>query len=116
VTQNREETAQWLTARLAELDERVTRIENEQQEPLDADSGERAIAREDDEPLDALELAALLEIAQTQQALTRLAMGKYGLCTSCGDAIAPARLEAMPAAALCVNCAASGAHISSNVP
>ena len=99
--------ARRLTARLAELEARVGRIENEQQQPLDADSSERVVEREDDEALDALELSALLEIAQTQQALVRLATGKYGLCTACGDAIAPARLEAMPAAALCINCASA---------
>ena len=102
---NRNQIAQRLNARLAELEARVGRIENQQRQPLDADSSERAVAREDDEALDALELSALLEIEHTQQALGRLAAGSYGLCTSCGDAIAKARLEAMPAAALCISCA-----------
>lgn len=104
---DRDLIAQRLTARLAELEARVGRIENEQQQPLDADSSERVVEREDDEALDALELSALREIAQTQQALARLAAGQYGRCTACGDAIAAARLEAMPAAALCINCASS---------
>ena len=33
--------------------------------------------------------------------------GTYGQCESCGDQIAEARLEAMPAARLCINCASS---------
>lgn len=103
--ENRDLIAQRLTARLAELEARVGRIENEQQQPLDPDSSERVVEREDDEALDAVELSALLEIEHTQQALVRLATGKYGLCTACGDAIAPARLEAMPAAARCIKCA-----------
>lgn len=94
-----------LTARLAELRSRVDRIEAEQQQPLDADSSERAVAREGDEALDSIELSALLEIEHIEQALARLARGAYGLCTSCGDPIAAARLDAIPAAALCIHCA-----------
>ena len=105
MTPDREETRAWLTARLAELEARVERIESEQQQPLDADSTERAVAREDDDALDAVEHSALVEIAQTQQALKRLADGTYGQCISCGRAISPGRLKAIPAAALCINCA-----------
>lgn len=95
-----------LTTRLAELDKQVARIEREQREPLDDDFAEQAAAREDDEALDAVEHAALGEIERTRQALQRLDEGLYGICTKCGEAIAPARLAALPAAALCINCAA----------
>ena len=37
-------------------------------------------------------------------ALQRLAEGDYGYCTDCGEAIAPARLDADPAIALCLAC------------
>jgi DnaK suppressor protein len=37
-------------------------------------------------------------------ALARLDSGTYGRCTSCGKAIAPERLEALPWAALCIDC------------
>jgi DnaK suppressor protein len=37
-------------------------------------------------------------------ALARLAAGTYGRCTSCGNPIAPERLEALPWAALCIDC------------
>ncbi len=40
-----------------------------------------------------------------EYALTRLDDGSFGTCESCGTAIAPARLEAMPAARLCIDCA-----------
>jgi DnaK suppressor protein len=36
-------------------------------------------------------------------ALGRLENGTYGVCEVCGVAIAPARLEAMPAARFCIN-------------
>lgn len=96
---------QRLDARLAELAARVGRIEEEQREPLDDDFAEQAVAREDDEALDALERSALDEMALVQQALSRLAAGDYGRCVACGEAIAPQRLEALPAAPTCIGCA-----------
>ncbi|MGE3745152.1 MAG: TraR/DksA family transcriptional regulator [Sphingomonadaceae bacterium] len=39
------------------------------------------------------------------KALARLEVGTYGICTACGSAISPKRLEVMPAAALCIGCA-----------
>jgi RNA polymerase-binding transcription factor DksA len=36
-------------------------------------------------------------------AITRLENGTYGTCEVCGVAIAPARLEAMPATRFCIN-------------
>jgi len=38
-------------------------------------------------------------------ALGKIEQGTYGLCESCGRPIADARLEAMPAARLCIACA-----------
>lgn len=96
-----------LATRLAELEARVSQIEDEQRQPLDDDFAEQAVAREDDEALDAVERSALAEIAATREALERIDGGTYGACVRCGEAIAPARLEAMPAAALCISCAAA---------
>ncbi len=38
------------------------------------------------------------------EALQRLGEGKYGTCEACGEAIAPARLKAMPEVTTCVRC------------
>ena len=38
-------------------------------------------------------------------ALSKIEEGGYGQCESCGRPIADARLEAMPAARLCITCA-----------
>jgi DnaK suppressor protein len=46
-------------------------------------------------------------LAEVERALDKLDKGDYGLCESCGQPIAEARLEAMPAARLCMNCAQS---------
>jgi len=44
-------------------------------------------------------------LADVEAALERLKAGTYGRCVRCGQKIAPARLEAMPAAQLCITCA-----------
>lgn len=52
-----------------------------------------------------LDLRAKHEIEETDAALARLADGRYGVCTSCGLAIATPRLEALPETRFCVRCA-----------
>jgi RNA polymerase-binding transcription factor DksA len=44
-------------------------------------------------------------LAEIEDALAKFDGGTYGECESCGDRIAEARLEAMPAARFCINCA-----------
>jgi DnaK suppressor protein len=41
---------------------------------------------------------------QLAEALDRLRGGEYGVCEECGEAIAPARLRAMPEVTTCVRC------------
>ena len=43
-------------------------------------------------------------LAAVDAALARLDAGTYGLCESCAKPIAPERLEALPSAALCIDC------------
>jgi DnaK suppressor protein len=46
-------------------------------------------------------------LARTERALAKLDEGTYGICDACGEPIAPARMEAIPDAVLCVACAAT---------
>ena len=46
-----------------------------------------------------------VEIRRIDMALSRIAAGEYGWCTSCGEAIALKRLENDPATPLCIDCA-----------
>ena len=46
------------------------------------------------------------ELARIGAALERIEQGDYGECVSCGEAIAPKRLELDPATPVCVRCAA----------
>ena len=45
------------------------------------------------------------QLADVQRALAKVAEGSYGSCDSCGAAIAPERLETLPWAVLCIECA-----------
>jgi RNA polymerase-binding transcription factor DksA len=45
-------------------------------------------------------------LAEVDDALGKLDAGTFGQCERCGQEIAPARLEAKPAARLCIECAA----------
>ena len=44
-------------------------------------------------------------LVQVEHALGRIADGTYGTCERCGGDIGADRLEAMPAARLCITCA-----------
>lgn len=44
-------------------------------------------------------------LQEIERALEKLDEGTYGICERCGKLIAPDRLEAMPATALCISCA-----------
>ena len=45
------------------------------------------------------------EVARIERALVSLEEGEYGYCRHCGEPIADKRLEADPAALICVHCA-----------
>ncbi len=45
------------------------------------------------------------EVDEINRAKEKIKNGTYGLCESCGEAIDPKRLELLPQAKLCINCA-----------
>ena len=44
------------------------------------------------------------KIIQTRKALTRIKIGKYGICEDCGEMIDTDRLMIYPEATLCAKC------------
>ena len=54
-------------------------------------------------------LAASLKetLDEVEAALGKFEAGSYGVCENCAKPIAPARLEAKPAAKFCIDCASS---------
>lgn len=55
----------------------------------------------------ALVLQVRRHVAEVEAAIQRLESGSYGICESCGQPIAEARLEARPAARTCIGCASA---------
>jgi RNA polymerase-binding protein DksA len=99
-----------LLARRRELFETVARVEDDLRwldtnvEPEVAEEGQeeniaRLLARLDDR--------GTAEIEDIDAALARIATGDYGRCESCAEPIPAARLEALPTALTCVECAAA---------
>ena len=66
--------------------------------------GDMATVTFDRELDEGLEEGAMQTLAQIDRALARLDDGTYGVCERCGKKIAVARLEALPFAALCIEC------------
>jgi RNA polymerase-binding transcription factor DksA len=67
-----------------------------------ADSGQVTAERGEVEALSGQLSETLQDI---EDALAKFDAGTYGACESCGQPIPEARLEAMPAARLCISCA-----------
>jgi DnaK suppressor protein len=67
-----------------------------------ADSGQVTAERGE---VDALVGSLRETLLDVDAALAKMDAGTYGPCESCGDDIAEDRLEAMPAARLCMSCA-----------
>ncbi|HEX7005849.1 MAG TPA: TraR/DksA C4-type zinc finger protein [Alphaproteobacteria bacterium] len=83
--------------------------------PVAADdpAPDRAAVEDAGATMETLQLEALaieadrrsVELRQIEAALQRMADGRYGYCLTCGETIAPDRLEGDPTAVLCNDCA-----------
>lgn len=94
-----------LERRLKELTLRLENVEDQLDDTPDKDVEERAVEREGDEVLEGIGNAGLMEIRQIQAALERIEDGTFGTCVNCGEPISEERLQAVPHAARCRNCA-----------
>jgi DnaK suppressor protein len=97
--------------RLLDMQRQIVRRIFEHEEDLHRLEAEREIERTDrvqaavpDEILQQLDEQGRREINAIQAALARVDAGTYGTCEACGEAIAPARLDARPAARRCIRC------------
>lgn len=69
-----------------------------------ADPADRVQVREERELTLATRSLLLDRANRLAEALERLRKSQYGICEECGEAIAPARLRAMPEVTTCVRC------------
>lgn len=94
-----------LTARLADLDRRMSGIEAELDSHQTKDWEDMATEREGDEVLEGMGVTAQTEQRMILAALDRIKAGDYGICTKCGTTIAEERLDALPFTPFCRTCA-----------
>src|SRR5687767_4483063 len=71
---------------------------------FDEESGEGDTLNVERERDLALSASANQAVEEIDRALRRMDTGSYGICERCGKKIAVARLEALPFAALCIEC------------
>jgi RNA polymerase-binding transcription factor DksA len=94
-----------LKLRRIELEKRLAQIQNDLRAPHARDSEEQALEREGEDVLDALDEGANVELDQIIKALARVDNNEYGQCIECGNPIPLQRLEILPYADKCVECA-----------
>lgn len=85
--------------------ESIQKDTHHKEEPVEKDFAEQATQSENDDVLAALDDEAQLMIMHIEKAIARIDDGTYGLCKQCGEPIADKRLEALPFAELCIDCA-----------
>jgi len=110
-----------LRLRLESERERLNR-ELEQLKANAPDADERRdgspFGKREEEATETAELETRLELEKRikdqlvaiEHAFDKFEKGTYGLCDICGQPIAPARLEALPQAGMCLDCKASQAN------
>jgi RNA polymerase-binding protein DksA len=102
---NYRELRKRLENRKQELAERLERVTANLRRGYEADSEERAQQIENNEVVDALGNDARAELARIAAALVRIDSGEYGICKECELEIDETRIEALPYAEFCIECA-----------
>jgi RNA polymerase-binding protein DksA len=74
----------------------------------DAGFSDRSHSTEERSRLIALVGSHRANLRDVEAALARIDAGTYGTCVRCGNRISPERLEALPWAALCIDCKQKG--------
>jgi len=92
---------QALTNRLAELDTRLQKIEEELEGHDTRDWEDLATEREEDEVLERMGTRGQAEIAMIKAAQARIDAGEYGDCVTCAEPISAERLDVLPHTPFC---------------
>jgi|PlaIllAssembly_1097288.scaffolds.fasta_scaffold661269_2 RNA polymerase-binding protein DksA len=94
----------------------VRELADEELAGLDPEEIERSTEQWDAQVLSKLGDTDARTLAEIVAALRRIDNGDYGMCTECGEWIGMARLEAMPAAMTCIDCASSAERVTAAPP
>jgi RNA polymerase-binding transcription factor DksA len=90
---------------LAALEECTSEAGNERPDSADGIGETEHVAHAEQVELSERVAALTVDaLHRVDAALERLTAGVYGICVSCGGPIASARLEALPAAEMCIGC------------
>lgn len=87
-----------LADQTADMKSLVKPVESGDEADVASDAVDRTI-------LDSLGAQDALLLKQIDSALERIRLNKYGFCLVCGKEISQPRLEALPYALMCINCA-----------
>jgi len=101
----REAVKQRLEEELAEAREELQRLEEKVQVEVEYGLGEGDPNIYEREMNMALRRRVRRKVRSVEEALQRFEEGTYGVCERCGSQIGAQRLEIMPEARLCINCA-----------
>lgn len=105
---NPEQVKDRLLAMKRDLADRVERTHkhiHERDQRVSANFAEQSVEMENQELVMSLDADGRAELKAIQAALDRLEEGTYGECIECGKPIPEKRLEAIPYASLCIECA-----------
>ena len=94
-----------LTRQREEVGRRIRKLQQSERRETGDGQTDDAHEWENADVRDAELAEAMDELNGIDEALQRVAQGTYGICERCGEPIAEARLEALPAAVLCIACA-----------
>lgn len=88
-----------------ELSARIAKIDTElHSRSISSKFSEQAVERQNDDVLLNLKSEAEQELEQINHALMKIENAVYGICEKCHGKISPERLDAIPFAAVCIDC------------
>lgn len=95
-----------LEAMRAELENRIAKIDSDfHHRQASTKFSEQVVTQSNDAVLHNLRNEAQFELEQIQRALTKIEKACYGKCESCHEPISDERLDAVPYATQCAQCA-----------
>jgi DnaK suppressor protein len=97
-----------LETELAEAERELQELEKRMQRGTEFDLDEDGAATYSWQMALARRERVTVRIEALREALARVHAGTYGLCERCGAQIDPERLEILPTASLCADCARAG--------
>ena len=100
-----QEILSMLKDKQSQLTSRIDAITRDFQQGRSADFAEQTTESENDQVLAEIRQEAKDELRQVNRAIERAKNDEYGQCVNCGEAIAEARLQALPYTDYCIRCA-----------